>query len=411
MFPFVLLWVSVMSENNSAKNILSVSEINRRIASLLEAHFPALWVRGEIANFVAHTSGHWYFSLKEADSQIRGVMFRGYNQQLSFVPENGKEVLVKGKISAYIPRGVYQINCHAMEPAGVGRLQKEFEEIKNRLKAEGLFDPAKKTPIPLLPKHIGVITSPKGAAFQDILNILARRFKGAKVTLIPALVQGAEAPESLIKALKQAAKLPDLSVLIIGRGGGSQEDLWAFNNEELARAVAACPVPTISAVGHEIDFTICDFVADLRAPTPSAAAELVVQNGADLLEKLEKLKTQLLRGFHFHLAFFKEKTLSLQKRLPQPERLLQQFSQRLDELGEQLKSAFRHHLDTLGHRTDALEKILKSLNPRQVMERGFAIVTDKNQKIIKRAQVLSRGDTVKIAFLEGGASANVKNIH
>lgn len=400
-----------MNENGSTKDILTVSEVNRQIAATLEGSFPALWIRGELSNFVAHASGHWYFSLKEADSQIRGVMFRGYNQQLPFIPENGQEVLVRGKVSAYIPRGVYQINCNMMEQAGIGQLQKDFEEIKNRLKAEGLFDSIRKKPLPLLPKHIGVITSPQGAALQDILNILSRRFKGAKVTLIPALVQGAEAPRSLIHALKQAEGLPDLSVLIIGRGGGSQEDLWAFNNEDLARAVAASPVPTISAVGHEIDFTICDFVADLRAPTPSAAAELVVQNGADLLERLEKLKSQLLRGFRFHLVFFKEKVSSLQKQLPFPERLLQQFSQRLDELREQLKSAAWHNLEVLSHRTEALEKVLKSLNPRQVMERGFSIVTDKNQKIIRSAKALGCGDTVRIEFLKGAASASIKDIH
>ena len=192
--------------NTLSRNILRVSEINQQIASTLETSFPSLWVKGEISNFVAHASGHWYFSLKEADSQIKGVMFRGYNQMLSFMPENGKEVLIRGKISAYPPRGVYQINCNTMEMAGTGELQKSFEEIKNKLKAEGLFEQERKKPLPLLPKHIGIITSPTGAALQDILNILSRRFKAVKITLIPALVQGQEAPKSLIYAVKQAGE-------------------------------------------------------------------------------------------------------------------------------------------------------------------------------------------------------------
>ena len=396
--------------NTLSRNILRVSEINQQIASTLETSFPSLWVKGEISNFVAHASGHWYFSLKEADSQIKGVMFRGYNQMLSFMPENGKEVLIRGKISAYPPRGVYQINCNTMEMAGTGELQKSFEEIKNKLKAEGLFEQERKKPLPLLPKHIGIITSPTGAALQDILNILSRRFKAVKITLIPALVQGQEAPKSLIYAVKQAEKLP-LDVLIIGRGGGSQEDLWSFNNEELARTLASCSIPSISAIGHEIDFTICDFVADLRAPTPSAAAELVVKNGADLMDKLQKLKTQLLQNFRFHLAFFQEKTLSLKKQLPSPERLLEHFSQKLDDLTQQLKTTIKQNLENSSNQIDSLEKILKSLSPKQVMERGFSIVTNEKGQTLKNTQNIKLKDTVVIEFLKGSASASIKNIH
>ena len=298
--------------NTLSRNILRVSEINQQIASTLETSFPSLWVKGEISNFVAHASGHWYFSLKEADSQIKGVMFRGYNQMLSFMPENGKEVLIRGKISAYPPRGVYQINCNTMEMAGTGELQKSFEEIKNKLKAEGLFEQERKKPLPLLPKHIGIITSPTGAALQDILNILSRRFKAVKITLIPALVQGQEAPKSLIYAVKQAEKLP-LDVLIIGRGGGSQEDLWSFNNEELARTLASCSIPSISAIGHEIDFTICDFVADLRAPTPSAAAELVVKKRSGSNGQASKTQNTAFTKFSIPFDFFSGKNSLFKK--------------------------------------------------------------------------------------------------
>ena len=395
---------------NTSRNVFRVSEINQQIALTLETSFPSLWVKGELSNFVSHSSGHWYFSLKEADSQIKGVMFRGYNQKLSFKPENGKEVLVRGKISVYPPRGVYQINCDAMEMAGLGALQQKFEEIKAKLKAEGLFDQKRKTPIPLLPKHIGVITSPTGAAFQDILNILSRRFKGVKITLIPALVQGSGAPESLVFAVKQAEKIPYLDTLVIGRGGGSQEDLWAFNSEELARVIASCPLPTISAVGHEIDFTICDFVADLRAPTPSAAAELVVKSGSELTEKLQKLQTQLLQSFRFRFDLFREKTLSLKRQLPSPERLLQQFSQRLDDLMQQLISSLKQNLELSKNQINALEKILESLNPKQVMERGFSIVTGKQGKIIRTSKGLKSGDSIGIEFLKGSASASIKTV-
>ena len=396
---------------NGNKTVLRVSEINHQIASTLEARFTNLWIKGEISNFVAHSSGHWYFSLKEADSQIRGVMFRGYNQQLSFFPENGQKVLVQGRITTYPPRGVYQINCATMEVAGTGELQKSFEELKKKLKAEGLFERERKKPLPLLPKHIGVITSPTGAAFQDILNILSRRFQGVKITLIPALVQGENAPKSLISALKQAEKMKTLNVLIIGRGGGSQEDLWAFNNEELARAVATCSLPTISAVGHEIDFTICDFVADLRAPTPSAAAELVIKNRTDLMERLQKLQTRLSQSFCFHLTFFKEKILSLQKQLLSPERLIQHFSQRLDDLSGQLKTAGRQALKSVETRVDSYEKVLTSLNPKQVMQRGFSIVTNNKGKALKTTKNLKLKDSVSIEFFQGSASASIKKIH
>lgn len=398
-----------MNKNN--KKVLKVSEINHQIASTLEANFTDLWIKGEISNFVAHSSGHWYFSLKEADSQIRGVMFRGYNQRLSFFPENGKEVLVQGKITTYPPRGVYQINCITMEIAGTGELQKNFEALKKKLQMEGLFQKERKKPLPLLPKHIGVITSPTGAAFQDIWNILCRRFEGIKITLIPALVQGENAPQSLISALNQAEKIKTLNVLIIGRGGGSQEDLWAFNNEELARKVAACPLPTISAVGHEIDFTICDFVADLRAPTPSVAAELVIKNREDLVERLQKLQTQLTQSFSFHLTFFKEKVLSLQKQLLSPERLIQHFFQRLDDLSGQLKTAGRQALKNIETQVDSYEKILLSLNPKQVMQRGFSIVTSSKGKTLKTTKNLKLKDTISIEFFQGSASASIKKIH
>ena len=390
--------------------IFKVSEINFQIASVLEERFSFLWVKGEISNFIAHSSGHWYFSLKEAESQIRAVMFRGANQKLPFVPENGQEILARGRITTYPPRGVYQLNCSVLEIAGEGEQKRKLEALKQKLKAEGLFDEARKKPLPLLPKHIAVVTSPAGAAVRDILNILRRRFKGLKITVIPALVQGEEAAESLISALKQAERIRTLDLLIISRGGGSEEDLQPFNDEELVRALAACPLPTVSAVGHEIDFTLCDFVADLRAPTPSAAAELAVKNREDLMEKLQKLKTALARGFQFQTAFFREKTLSLQKQLPAPQRLILQFSQRTDELSRQLQSAVASSLKNAAEQISSYQKILQSLNPKQVMQRGFSIVTDNQGAVVKSSAGLKPSDTLQIEFLKGAAEASVRKI-
>ena len=267
-------------------------------------------------------------------------MFRGQNQKLSFRPQNGAEVLVQGSLSVYPPRGDYQILCSEMEILGSGLLQMKFEQIKKKLQAEGLFDRKRKRQLPSFPRHIALITSPTGAAVRDILQILKRRFKGVKVTLVPALVQGEQAVASLIKALSLSKKL-DVDVLIIGRGGGSMEDLWAFNEEALARAVAGHPVPVISAVGHEIDFTICDFVADLRAPTPSAAAELVVQNAEYLLEQAHRLERQFVQNIKLQLKFFQEKLLSLEKRLIRPDRLIRDFSQSLDEISLRLETALQ----------------------------------------------------------------------
>ena len=261
-----------------------------------------------------------------------------------------------------------------------------------------------------MPKHIAVVTSPAGAAVRDILNILSRRFKGLKITVIPALVQGEEAAESLISALKQAERIRTLDLLIIGRGGGSEEDLQSFNDEELVRALAACPVPTVSAVGHEIDFTLCDFAADLRAPTPSAAAELAVKNREDLTEKLQKLKTALARAFQFQTAVFKEKTRSLQKQLPAPQRLILQFSQRTDELSRQLQSAVVSNLKSVAEQVGSYQKMLRSLDPKQVMQRGFSIVTDSQGAVVKSSAGLKPLDTVKIEFLKGAAEASVQKI-
>ena len=390
-----------------SKNILTVSQISSQIRNCLESNFSSIWIKGEVSNFIAHSSGHWYFSLKDKNSQIKAVMFRGQNQKLSFRPQTGEEILTRGQISVYPPRGDYQILCYDMEVVGSGLLQRQFEQIKKKLQAEGLFDSERKRRLPLFPRHIGLITSPTGAAIRDILQILNRRFKTVRITLIPALVQGDQAPSSLLNALYLSKKL-SLDVIIIGRGGGSMEDLWVFNDETLARAVANHPVPVISAVGHEIDFTICDFSADLRAPTPSAAAELVVQNRDDLLEKIAYLKKQLYQNLQMKISFFKDKLLSLEKALIHPKRYIQDFSQRLDSaslrLNQSIKQFFEKKTQQIGH----LEKILLALNPKQVMERGFSIVTNVQGDPIFDTKELKIKEILNIDFFKGHVKAEVK---
>ena len=391
----------------SFKNILTVSQISSRIRDCLESRFSSVWIKGEVSNFIAHSSGHWYFSLKDNNSQIKAVMFRGQNQKLSFRPQVGEEVLVRGQISVYPPRGDYQILCYNMEVVGSGLLQKQFEQIKRKLKEEGLFDSERKKALPLFPQHIGLITSATGAAVRDILQILNRRFKTVRVTLIPAFVQGDQASSSLLKALSLSKKL-SLDVLIIGRGGGSTEDLWAFNDETLARAISDHPIPIISAVGHEIDFTICDFVSDLRAPTPSAAAELVVQNVDDLLEKITRLKKQLYQSLQLKIDFFKDKLMSLKKALIHPKRYIQDFSQRLDEASLRLNQSRKQFFEGKKQQISHLEKILLALNPKQVMERGFSIVTNTEGDLIFDTKDLKIKETLNIDFFKGQVKAEVQ---
>ena len=389
------------------RTVFRISEISYKIAKTLEQNFSSLWLKGEVSNFIAHGSGHWYFNLKEEEAQIQAVMFKGSNQKLSVLPENGEEVLVKGRISVYVPRGTYQIICDTIEFIGSGDLQKQFEELKEKLKKEGLFDSKYKKPLPAFPTHIGLITSPTGAALKDILHILKRRFRGVKITLIPAVVQGTKAPQSLVKALKESQKIKSLDVLILGRGGGSKEDLWGFNSEELAREIFNCSIPVISAVGHEIDFTICDFVSDLRAPTPSAAAELVVKNAKDLIERSQKMRKQLIDTMNFQIKFWKEKVESLNKQVPRPQKLIEDLYQKLDGLTSQLTHTFQLKLQNRKERIRNLTQLLNSLSPSKVLARGFSIATLKNGEIIKDSKQTSLKSAIHLQFFKGHAEVIV----
>ncbi|MFM8445432.1 MAG: exodeoxyribonuclease VII large subunit [Methylococcus sp.] len=347
--------------------IFSVSRLNRACRFLLAETFGALWIEGELSNFTAAASGHCYFTLKDAEAQVRCAMFRQQARLLAQLPRNGDHVLLKAQVSLYEPRGDYQLIVESLQAAGEGALAQAFERLKIKLGAEGLFDPAQKQPIPKLPRTIGVITSPTGAAIRDILTVLRRRFPAIEVIIYPVKVQGSEARDEIVHALRLANHLKQCEVLILGRGGGSTEDLWTFNEERVARAIHASRIPVISAVGHEIDFTISDFVADLRAPTPSAAAEAVSPDRQDWLERLARLQARFLQSQRHRLAQASQLTGQLEKRLSQqhPAQRLHTQSQRLDELETRLRRSLSQQLSRLEQRLLAERARLLGLRPEQ----------------------------------------------
>ncbi|BBL69597.1 exodeoxyribonuclease VII large subunit [Methylogaea oryzae] len=356
-----------MSTAPPSRTIYSVSRLNRAAKLLLAEHFDVVWVEGELSNLATPTSGHLYFTLKDADAQVRCALFRQQARYLCFRPENGMQVLARAQVSLYEPRGDYQLVVESLEQAGDGALQRAFEALKKKLAAEGLFDATRKRPIPRLPNRIGVITSPTGAAVRDIVTVLKRRFPAIAVTILPVKVQGTEAKFEIVKAIQAADRSGLCDVLILARGGGSLEDLWAFNEEAVARAIYACETPVITGVGHEIDFTIADFVADLRAPTPSAAAEAASPDGEAWLAGLQRLESRLSQRA---LALLRQKTTALnhaEKRLAQqhPAKRLQNQAQRLDELEARLRRAATGDLQRRRQRLERGQARLQRHDPRQ----------------------------------------------
>src|SRR6202161_3647645 len=331
------------------RDIYSVSRLNREVRVLLERGFGSLWLEAEISNFAKPSSGHWYFSLKDAAAQVRCAMLRQRNMLCSFTARDGQKVLVRARIGLYEPRGEYQLLIDHMEDAGQGALKRQFEELSAKLAAEGLFASERKRALPMIPKRIGVITSSTGAAIRDILHVLARRFAAVPVLIYPVSVQGATAAAEIVAAVRLAGRRAECDVLILARGGGSLEDLWAFNDEALARAVIASPVPILSGIGHEIDFTIADFAADVRAPTPSAAAEIAVTDGAEWLTSLSRLTHRLQRGLLRRVEAQRERLRWLIGRaaLVSPTARLSQQTQRLDELEQRMFRALRQILADL----------------------------------------------------------------
>lgn len=438
----------------TGQHVHSVSELNRLVRQLIENDLPLLWVEGEVSNLARPASGHLYFSLKDERAQVRCAFFRGAQRGQASGAANGQQVLVRARVSLYEPRGEFQLIVEHLEPAGEGLLRRRLEELKQKLSAEGLFDPARKQALPALPRRIGVITSPSGAAIRDVLHILRRRFPAIPVILYPAQVQGEQARFDLVQALDTAGRRAECDVLILARGGGSLEDLWAFNEEIVARAIAACPIPVISGVGHEIDFTIADLVADVRAPTPSGAAELAVPDRRDWLRQVQAEERRLLlagrRAVADVLAGYRE--LARRLRRCHPGVVLRQNAQRLDELRQQLASAaryrlsaeklrhtaLRHRLQTCspalrlqraaeraaaaqlrlgaavrltlvgtGNRLAVASGRLDAVSPLATLERGYAIVQDAAGRVVRSAGAVAAGDEITARVADGVIRAKV----
>ena len=392
------------------RSFLSVSELNEIVKETLESQLDAVWVMGEISNLRIPPSGHFYFTLKDEKSQIAAVMFRRQGAGLRFVPENGMAVLCFGRVGLYPVRGDLQLYVESMEPRGQGALYLAFEQLKKKLAAEGLFAEDRKRPLPFLPASIGIVTSDKGAALYDMLRVIGDRFPDRRIVIRPVKVQGEGAAKEIAAGIEELNGSGAVDVMIVGRGGGSLEDLWAFNEEWVARAIFASAAPVISAVGHEIDFTIADFVADRRAPTPTAAAEMVVPKRADLLEHLASMEQALLRGVERKIESERDNWRDLVKRLSDPGRKLREHQQRLDELSVDLMRRFQDRLrqgrDELARATGRLE----ALSPLAVLERGYSIAHKlPEERIVKDAATLNLGDRLRITFAAGKAVCRVED--
>ncbi|WP_226664961.1 exodeoxyribonuclease VII large subunit [Microbulbifer aggregans] len=439
--------------NAQGRSVLSVSDLNREVKQLLEGNVPLLWVGGEISNFAAPSSGHWYFTLKDARAQVRCAMFRGRNRSVRFTPTNGREVIARARVSLYEGRGEFQLIIEHLEEAGLGALMRQLDALKAKLQHEGLFELARKKPLPYLPATIGIITSPTGAAIRDMIHVLGRRYPAARIELIPVAVQGQGAAQQIANAISLAGRLQRHDLLIVGRGGGSLEDLWAFNEEVVARALANCPIPTISAVGHETDNTVADLVADVRAPTPSAAAELASANAAALLEEITSTEIRLQRAMQLQLRHLDQQVKLVSNRIRHPREQLQNRAQRLDHLEIQLRALIRQYMTTGRQRVqhaertiaqahpahriaqhkqqliqtrDRLQKaaarllqhkreqtahsaqLLHSVSPLAVLERGYAIVSNDNNQVIRRAQDTQSGQKIRARLAEGEIQAIVE---
>ncbi|MDD5224839.1 MAG: exodeoxyribonuclease VII large subunit [bacterium] len=391
--------------------IYSVTELNEEIRSRLEAR-GEVWVRGEISNLRVPASGHTYFTLKDAQSQVRVVMFRAYRSQLRFELAEGKEVLVLGRISLYTARGEYQIIGEYLEPLGLGALALAFEELKRKLEGEGLFAPERKQPLPFLPRRIGVVTSRTGAVIRDMLKIWKDREIGLRIYLYPVRVQGPGAGAEIARAVSELNRLScSLDLLILARGGGSLEDLWAFNEEEVARAIAASGIPVISAVGHEVDYTISDFVADLRAPTPTAAANLVADRVAGLSEDLREFERRMTEGLRRRIETERKLCEGIISGVRSPLPLIKEKYQRVDELSERMGVAMRNLLANRKEQFMAVVRLFESLSPLAVLERGYAIATrEETQEVVYQAVQVRTGEKVQVRFSRGSALCEVLEV-
>ena len=392
------------------QRIYSVHEVTSYLRSLLEADtkLANLWVKGEVSNFKSHSSGHLYFTLKDSSSSIKCVMFRSRSQKLKFLLENGMEVVAKGYISIYDTAGQYQLYVEEMDPSGLGGLFMAYEQLKAKLQQEGLFDVQAKKPLPAVPSKVAVISSPTGAAVRDVFNVLNRRFPGLEILFVPAIVQGPEAPKAVTAALRLVNRHGAAEVILLVRGGGAIEDLWAFNHEEVARAVAASPIPVITGIGHETDFTIADFVADRRAPTPSAAAEIAVPSKKELQSAVERYN-RLLHNFAARQLSERQarlKQICCSRVFQKPDTLLAQYLQNLDNSDRRLFSAINLCLASYKNRFETSAGKLEVLSPLKILSRGYAICR-KDNEVIRDARLLEEGEQVEVILRKGSLVCQV----
>ena len=446
-----------MVENllDNTQEIISVSEINRRAKSILEENFPFVWIQGEVSNFFSAASGHWYFSLKDESSEIRCAMFANKSHRITFEPKDGDHLVLNGTLSIFEGRGQYQIIVEHIELAGEGALLKAFEELKKKLLTEGLFDDSLKKKLPSYPRSIAVVTSPDGAVIQDIINVLSRRSPFFNLTVVPTLVQGEKAAPLICEALNKASNLENIDLIILARGGGSIEDLWAFNNEEVARAIVNCPIPLVSAVGHETDFTISDFVADIRAPTPSIAAEIISQPYSELKETLEGYQSYLLKSVESQFDSQRTRITNLIKRIRHPGDKLREIGQKVDYLetaliqemhqkvsfkknqlnltqlslqqnspqnkvkeakvylqnaSKDLLKAFQLKIERKRKLLGELVATIEAVSPLSVLARGYSIIsTEPEGKILSSSDQVKIGQTISAVLNKGRIKAEVKS--
>ncbi|MFM1568711.1 MAG: exodeoxyribonuclease VII large subunit [SAR86 cluster bacterium] len=446
-----------MVENllDNTQEIISVSEINRRAKSILEENFPFVWIQGEVSNFFSAASGHWYFSLKDESSEIRCAMFANKSHRITFEPKDGDHLVLNGTLSIFEGRGQYQIIVEHIELAGEGALLKAFEELKKKLLTEGLFDDSLKKKLPSYPRSIAVVTSPDGAVIQDIINVLSRRSPFFNLTVVPTLVQGEKAAPLICEALNKASNLENIDLIILARGGGSIEDLWAFNNEEVARAIVNCPIPLVSAVGHETDFTISDFVADIRAPTPSIAAEIISQPYSELKETLEGYQSYLLKSVESQFDSQRTRITNLIKRIRHPGDKLREIGQKVDYLetaliqemhqkvsfkknqlnltqlslqqnspqnkvkeakvylqnaSKDLLKAFNLKIERKRKLLGELVATIEAVSPLSVLARGYSIIsTEPEGKILSSSDQVEIGQTISAVLNKGSIKAEVKS--
>lgn len=444
------------NQSDGGKNIYSVSKLNKQVKNLLETGFGSIWLSGEVSNFSRPSSGHWYFSLKDENAQVRCAMFRGQNQRMAYTPKNGENVLIRAKISVYEPRGEYQLIANHVEPTGAGDLQQAFDALKNKLHNEGLFDADVKQDIPALAEYgfdcVGIITSATGAAVRDVLSVMKRRYPSTRVIIYPVAVQGEHAPPQIVNALKTANKRKECDCLLLVRGGGSIEDLWAFNDEAVARAVYASDIPTVSGVGHETDFTICDFVADRRAPTPSVAGEMVTPHQDDLLNMVQGLHINLSDALTRTLERHQQTVDNLETRvgLQHPVKRIHDQYATLAQFETRLHQHIKHRLNTSRHKIDnAQTKLLNrhpktqvnaydkqltnvrarlanavakqqqnkqqalalcsaklnAISPLSTLERGYSVVFDQKGHVISNANDVKSGDAIEVKLANGSLNA------